>query len=148
MLGQALHDPLGIEGVPGSSPGLGLLAIETELRAEKKLHRVSGHLTLEGASVEGYEIHAGVSTGPGLSRPVVQLAERDDGAVAVDGRVLGTYLHGLFDSTAASTALLRWAGLNEPNTLDYVDLREQGIERMADAVEKYLDWGKLDAIFE
>ncbi|MDP2785455.1 MAG: cobyric acid synthase [Sulfurimicrobium sp.] len=148
MLGQAIHDPLGIEGTLGSSPGLGLLAIETELCAEKQLHRVSGHLTLENASVEGYEIHAGISTGTGLSRPVVQLAERDDGAVSADGRVLGTYLHSLFDSSAASTALLRWAGLNEPNTLDYVDLREQGIARMADAVEKHLDWGKLNAIFE
>ena len=78
----------------------------------------------------------------------MRLAERDDGAIAADGKVLGTYLHGLFDSSAASTALLRWAGLNEPATLDYVDVREQGIERMADAVEKYLDWGKLNAIFE
>jgi len=148
MLGRAIHDPLGIEGLPGSSYGLGLLEIETELCAEKQLHRVSGHLALENAAVEGYEIHAGISSGAGLSRPVVRLAERDDGAIAADGKVLGTYLHGLFDSSAASTALLRWAGLNEPATLDYVDVREQGIERMADAVEKYLDWGKLNAIFE
>ena len=112
------------------------------------MHRVSGHLTLEDASVEGYEIHAGISTGPGLARPVVRLTERDDGAVSADGRVLGAYLHGLFDSSAASTALLRWAGLAAPAVLDYVDLREQGIARMADAVEKYLDWGKLDAILE
>jgi adenosylcobyric acid synthase len=147
MLGQAIHDPLGIEGRPGSSPGLGLLEIETELHAEKQLHRVSGHLTLEGASVEGYEIHAGISSGAGLSRPVVHLEGRDDGALAADGQVLGTYLHGLFDSSAASTALLRWAGLTAPATLDYVDLREQGIQRMADAVEKHLDWGKLNAVF-
>lgn len=148
MLGRAIHDPLGIEGAPGSSPGLGLLEVETELRAEKQLHRVSGRLTLENAPVTGYEIHAGISSGPGLSRPVAHLAGRDDGAVAADGQVLGTYLHGVFDDGAASAALLRWAGLDEPAALDYVDLREQGIARMADAVEKYLDWGKVDAIFD
>lgn len=147
MLGRAIHDPLGIEGAPGSSTGLGLLDIETELCGGKQLHRVSGQLALEDAPVTGYEIHAGISSGPGLSRPVAHLDGRDDGAVSMDGQVLGTYLHGLFDVSAASTALLRWAGLDEPAALDYVDLREQGIERMADAVEKYLDWGKVDAIF-
>ena len=148
MLGREIHDPLGIEGPPGSSPGLGLLEIDTELRAEKQLHRVGGHLSLENAAVAGYEIHAGISSGPGLSRPVAHLTGRDDGAMAPDGQVLGTYLHGLFDSSAASAALLRWAGLAAPAELDYVDLRERGIERLADAVEKHLDWGKLDAIFQ
>ncbi|NCS66220.1 MAG: cobyric acid synthase CobQ [Hydrogenophilales bacterium CG03_land_8_20_14_0_80_62_28] len=148
MLGRAIHDPLGIEGAPGSHTGLGLLEIDTELRPEKQLRRVGGHLTLEHAAVEAYEIHSGISSGPGLSRPVARLTERDDGAIAPDGQVLGTYLHGLFDTRAASAALLRWAGLAAPVTLDYVELREQGIARMADTVTKHLDWEKIDAIFE
>jgi adenosylcobyric acid synthase len=147
MLGRAIHDPLGIEGAPGSSPGLGLLEIETELRAEKQLHRVCGHLFLENAPVEGYEIHAGISAGAALARPVARLAGRDDGAFSADDQVLGTYLHGLFDTGAAGSALLSWAGLCDPVVLDYAGLREQGIARMADAVEKYLDWGKVDAVF-
>ncbi len=148
MLGRSIDDPLGIEGPPGSSPGLGLLEIETELGAEKQLRRVGGHLTLDQAAVEGYEIHAGISRGPDMTRPVARLPDRDDGAISADGQVLGTYLHGLFDARAASAALLRWAGLAAPAALDYVELRERGIARMADAVEEHLDWGKIDAIFE
>ncbi len=148
MLGRSIDDPLGIEGPLGSSPGLGLLAIETELGAEKQLRRVGGHLTLDHAVVEGYEIHAGISRGPDMTRPVARLSDRDDGAISADGQVLGTYLHGLFDARAASAALLRWAGLAAPAALDYGELRERGIARMADAVEEHLDWGKIDAIFE
>lgn len=65
MLGEQIHDPLGLEGAPGSSAGLGLLAFSTELAAEKQLRNVRGHLLLENAEVSGYEIHAGVTTGRG-----------------------------------------------------------------------------------
>ncbi len=59
MLGQHIHDPLGIEGEAGSSAGLGLLELSTTLAAEKQLRNVRGTLSLEDAPVSGYEIHAG-----------------------------------------------------------------------------------------
>jgi len=60
MLGQRLHDPLGLEGPPGSQPGLGLLDCETSLEPEKQLRNVSGHLALPSApAFTGYEIHTG-----------------------------------------------------------------------------------------
>lgn len=64
MLGEWVHDPLGIEGEAGSSEGLGLFAMQTELTAEKRLTNVKGHLTLDGQAVaaQGYEIHAGHSS--------------------------------------------------------------------------------------
>jgi adenosylcobyric acid synthase len=140
MLGEQLHDPLGLEGPAGSSPGLGLLALSTELAADKQLRNVRGHLGLEQAAVQGYEIHAGVSQGPALERPAVRLDDgRCDGAISADGQIIGTYLHGLFESSAASSALLRWAGLAEVQTVDYHALRELDIERLADLVERHLD---------
>ncbi|AXK53166.1 cobyric acid synthase [Pseudomonas protegens] len=144
MLGKQLHDPLGLEGAAGSSPGLGLLDFETVLEAEKQLRNVSGNLTLENAPVSGYEIHAGVTRGPALEQPAVQLEDgRCDGACSVDGLILGTYLHGLFETPAACGALLRWAGLQDVQEVDYHALRERDIERLADLVERHLDTAAL-----
>ena len=144
MLGEQVHDPLGLEGAAGSSEGLGLLAFSTELAAEKQLRNVRGHLSLENAAVSGYEIHAGVTTGAALERPAVHLQDgRCDGAHSVDGHVLGTYLHGVFESPAACSALLRWAGLQDVQAVDYHGLRERDIERLADLVENHLDTAYL-----
>ena len=146
MLGRVIHDPLEIEGPAGSSPGLGWLEMETELRPEKQLHQVVGQLALEDAPVAGYEIHAGVSAGPALASPAARLEGRDDGALSANGQVLGTYLHGLFDLPQACDALLGWAGLREAAAPDYAALCEEGIDRLADAAEAHLDWKKLEEI--
>ncbi|UZA68095.1 cobyric acid synthase [Pseudomonas viridiflava] len=140
MLGEQMHDPLGLEGAAGSSPGLGLLAMSTVLESKKQLRNVRGSLTLEDAEVSGYEIHAGVTTGAALEQAAVRLDDgRCDGAQSADGQILGTYLHGLFESPAACSALLRWAGLRDVQEVDYHALRERDIERLADLVEKHLD---------
>jgi adenosylcobyric acid synthase len=146
MLGGEIDDPHGLEGAAGSSPGLGLFDITTTLAHEKQLRNVRGRLTLEDAPVTGYEIHAGVTTGPALARPAAWIGGRTDGALSADGQILGTYLHGLFESTAACNALLRWAGLADPQTPDYAALREAGIEQLADAVESYLDMSCIERL--
>ncbi|WLH88895.1 cobyric acid synthase [Pseudomonas sp. FP453] len=140
MLGEQVHDPLGLEGPAGSSDGLGLLAFSTTLEEEKQLRNVRGRLLLEDAEVSGYEIHAGVTTGNALSLAAVMLDDgRRDGAQSADGQILGTYLHGLFETPAACGALLRWAGLQDVQEVDYHALRERDIERLADLVENHLD---------
>lgn len=147
MLGERVDDPLGLEGPAGSSAGLGLLALTTELAADKQLRNVSGQLSLENAAVTGYEIHAGVSQGPALQRPAVRLSDgRDDGALSADGQVLGTYLHGVFESSESAAALLRWAGLHDVQHVDYHALREADIERLADLVERHLDTSYLRSL--
>jgi adenosylcobyric acid synthase len=147
MLGRWVHDPAGLEGEPGSSPGLGLLDFTTTLEPEKQLHRVEGRLGLEDALVTGYEIHAGVSTGPALAQPAIRLNDgRPDGALSGDGQLLGSYLHGLFDAASARDALLRWAGLAVRETPDYRQLREDGINRLADAIETHLDLRLLETL--
>ena len=144
MLGTRIDDPLGLEGAPGSSAGLGLLDFSTVLAAEKQLRTAQGRLCLDDATISGYEIHAGVSTGPALSQAAVQLDDgRSDGALSADGQVLGTYLHGLFETPTACSALLRWAGLAEVQSFDYHGLRERDIERLADLVEAHMDTDKL-----
>ncbi|MDH4133980.1 MAG: cobyric acid synthase [Gammaproteobacteria bacterium] len=148
MLGRALHDPLGLEGAAGTSAGLGWLDMTTTLEQEKQLRRVEGKLTIDAAAsaVTGYEIHHGVTEGTALTRPLVNLAGRNDGAISDDGHILGTYLHGLFDAPAACAALLKWAGLKEAAAFDYPALREQGIDRLADAVAEHLDIARIEAL--
>jgi len=140
MLGEQVHDPLGLEGPAGSSDGLGLLAFSTTLEAEKQLRNVRGRLLLEDAEVSGYEIHAGVTCGVALENAAVLLEDgRRDGAHSADGQILGTYLHGVFETPAACGALLRWAGVQDVQAVDYHALRERDIERLADLVENHLD---------
>ena len=144
MLGRFVHDPHGIESVPGSSVGLGWLDMETTLEERKKLRRVAGELVLGGARVSGYEIHCGVSQGAALARPSSVLdGGWPDGALSSDGRILGSYLHGLFDEPQALVGLLAWSGLGDAASIDMHALREASIERLADAVETHLDTSAL-----
>ena len=146
MLGKRIDDPAGVEGAPGSEQGLGLLEMDTELKPEKQLLNVRGKLALSGTPVSGYEIHAGISSGPALSRPAVHLGGRTDGAFSPDRQIMGCYLHGLFDESPACNAILAWAGLKEPEVLDYHALREQQIDRLADALERHLDLERVQQI--
>jgi adenosylcobyric acid synthase len=140
MLGTRLDDARGLEGTGGSRQGLGLLDFETTLDPQKRLQQVGGRLIGLGARVAGYEIHMGVTAGPALARAAIELDDgRRDGALSVDGQILATYLHGLFDAPEACAALLAWAGLERPLALDYGALREASIDRLADAMTEHLN---------
>ncbi|MCH8498798.1 MAG: cobyric acid synthase [Marinobacter sp.] len=150
MLGDSINDPQGLEGPAGSEPGLGLLAMTTTMVAGKQLHRVAGTLTLPGQPpVTGYEIHNGISQGPALEAPLVTLGDRQDGALSPDGQITGTYLHGLFDSADACTAILHWAGLDtcsHHQALDYARQRQKGLQRLGAMVAEHLDLGMLKGL--
>lgn len=143
MLGKAIHDPHGLEGKPGSAAGLGLLELETELAPEKQLRNVCGRLSFDDADISGYEIHAGVTDGPALARPAMYVEHGPDGAISADGQILGTYLHGLFDGDQGCRALLGWAGLRDVQQHDFLALRKNTINMLADAVEQNLDTDRL-----
>ncbi|GAA5162530.1 cobyric acid synthase [Viridibacterium curvum] len=167
MLGELVSDPQGIEGAAGESAGLGYLAMRTTLMAEKQLRNVQGKLAWCDAEFSGYEIHAGVSEGVALQRPVALIqatalntgayddASPDsaalhpgyaEGAMSDDGQVLGTYVHGIFDTPAACDALLAWAGLTAPSSPDVAAQREASIKRLADMIGGHMDADKLMAI--
>lgn len=143
MLGRRIDDPLGLEGEAGSSDGLGVLDMETALEPEKQLRNVKGRLAIGNVQVNGYEIHAGRTRGLALESPAVYLPGGPDGAVSEDGQVLGTYLHGLFESRDACATLLAWAGLDDTQPFDYHGLREAAIDRLAVAVEEHLDTDRV-----
>jgi adenosylcobyric acid synthase len=136
MLGMHIHDPLGLEGLSGSCPGFGLLDFETTLRAQKQLNNLTGTLARDGARMTGYEIHAGISSGPALAHPVCTFDDgQTDGACSQDDQIIGSYVHGLFDTTAACNSLLNWSGSSGAHALDIDAAREREINRLADAIE-------------
>jgi len=151
MLGQQIHDPLGIEGKAGSTKGLNLLELETHLSANKKLTRVEGILTLNNTKVSGYEIHMGSCKGKALKHPAIKFTQhpdkqKSDGAISEDNLILGTYLHGLFENQETCDSLLAWAGLAEPQTPNYHQIRESEINRLALMMKNNLDMAKINRI--
>lgn len=140
MLGEWIHDPDGIEGHTGSSPGLGWLNVQTRMVAGKQLRNVKGKMLPEGVSITGYEIHQGISEGPALARPFCKLAGEPDGAVSEDGQVMGTYLHGLFDTAETCAALLARCGLDDDSaSVDLGAHRQAELDRLADCLERCVD---------
>ena len=141
MLGTSVIDALGVEGSPGESAALGLLDMVTEMGTVKRLQQVSGSCAFndDSAAVVGYEIHMGASHGAALATPAFVIDGRAEGACSADGQVLGTYLHGLFDTPQACAALLRWAGLDSDKTVDTAALREASLDRLADATTPLLE---------
>jgi adenosylcobyric acid synthase len=133
MLGRSVADPYGVEGEPGTSQGLALLDMETELQPHKRLAQVSGRCAFAEAAVSGYEIHSGTTHGPALANPAFHIDGRPEGARSADDQILGSYLHGVFDTPQALSALLRWAGLDSSRGIDPGQLREQSLDRIADA---------------
>ncbi len=144
MLGRTIADPDGLEGPPGSVEGLGLLDVETQLSAGKRLKRVTGESL--GASLTGYEMHIGTSSGADCARPFATLqGKRPDGARSADGRVTGTYLHGLFAESRFRAAWLAQLGL-ESSGADYGHSVEQALDTIAVQLEQHVDMEALIAL--
>ncbi|RBP90971.1 adenosylcobyric acid synthase (glutamine-hydrolysing) [Rhodobacter sp. 140A] len=145
MLGRAVADPEGIEGPAGESPGLGLLDVTTVMTPEKRLSRVSARHAGTGLAVEGYEIHIGRTEGPDRARPFADVAGAAEGAISADGRVSGSYLHGLFAADDFRAAFLGGLGIAASGR-GYEAGVEAALEALADHVEAHLDVGGLFAL--
>jgi adenosylcobyric acid synthase len=132
MLGQSIADLEGIEGPPGTVPGLGLLQVDTVLTAHKATTQASGRHAQSGETISGYEIHLGRTVGRDCAQPFLELAGGPDGAVSADGLVAGTYVHGLFSSDGFRRAFL--ASLGGRSVAAY----ERGVEAALDGLAAHL----------
>lgn len=141
LLGRTIVDSDGLDGPAGSVEGLGLLDVATTMSADKSTTQVHGVHCATGAPIAGYEIHLGRTEGSDCRRPVVRLDGRPDGAASPDGRVQGTYVHGIFTSDAFRQAWL--ASFDVTSGLAYESRIEQALDALADHLEAHLD---IDAI--
>ena len=155
MLGRDIADPQGLEGAPGNTPGLGLLDTQTTFAADKALHRVEGIWTATGAPFRGYEIHLGRTERSGGQAPVRitrrsgHACDRADGAISSDGRVWGTYVHGLFDEPALVRDLLMSLGTgvtSEGGGAGANAHREQRLDALADHFRRHVDTAAIESL--
>jgi adenosylcobyric acid synthase len=154
MLGTHIVDPDGIESAPGSIvKGLSLLPLETHFIAERTAQQASGTLTAglgiwaaaAGLAVIGYEIHMGKSTT--RAAPFIEFDGRADGAVSSDGRVAGTYLHGLFHNDLVRAELLAALGKTQPASVpSFAQVREREFNRLASVVQQHLSLAQLRSL--
>jgi len=91
-----------------------------------------------GLPVAGYEIHIGETHGPDCARPFATVDGRAEGAISADGRITGSYLHGLFASDAFRASFLAMLGA-APSGLAYGAGVEQALDALADHLEAHVD---------
>ena len=144
MLGRAIADPDGIEGSPGVSDGLGLLDVTTVMSPEKALTRIDAVHIASETPVSGYEIHIGRTEGADCARPLFRVGGEPEGAISPDGKVLGTYLHGIFSENTFRHAFVSGLGAVASGG-DYRGEVDATLDRLGAHLETHLD---LDGLLE
>lgn len=142
MLGQKIYDPEHIESELDEIEGFGLLDIETEMAPQKITENVVAETQVFNANVNGYEIHIGRTTGDDCERPFSIINGNKDGAISRDGKVMGTYLHGLFTSDAFREKLLTSHGIASSEA-NYEKLVDDALNELANELEKLVDFDQL-----
>ena len=138
MLGKTVRDPEGIEGPAGEAECLGHLDIDTVMTPDKRLSRVSALHIATGQPVSGYEIHIGRSEGAARARPFARVDGADEGAISADGRIMGSYLHGLFREDAFRAAFLAQVGAAASGQ-SYGARVESALDDLAAHIEAHMD---------
>ncbi len=146
MLGTEVSDPGGVDGAAGTSAGLGLLAVTTEMAGAKALRPVTGVMAMLDAPLHGFEMHMGQSTGPDTARPLLQLATGPDGAVSADGAVMGCTVHGLFADDGLRSAFLTHLNPAARSRVRYETHVEETLDGLAAHLAAHLDLDQILAL--
>jgi adenosylcobyric acid synthase len=142
MLGRSVADPDGHEGPPGEVAGLDLLGVATTLTDDKRLTETHG-VTADGVPFAGYEMHMGATDGLDRARAFARLADgTPDGAVSADGRVMGTYIHGLFADDRQRAAWLKRLEAGEA-MISYEAQVEETLDRLAAHLAECVDLDRV-----
>lgn len=155
MMGERILDPLGVESSQKEIEGLGLISAVTEFGPEKVTKQVRAIHLESGIEVEGYEIHMGETRPSEMIQPAFRVMKHggeraaNDGVSIGSGKILGTYLHGIFDSDAFRNYFLnqlrKRKGLPNLNRPSSIFSREEGYEQLADLIRTAID---LDLFYQ
>lgn len=149
MMGRRISDPEGVEGEPSEALGLGLLPVDTVMTPEKVTRRTKFRFMDDDTMCEGYEIHMGLSR---LDSGAVPLNRLSDGSVEgcqVDGRCMGTYMHGLLDNAVVIDRLLAgMADKGDVRAAAAADYRESQYAALARFLRQHIDMDRLYKILQ
>ncbi len=137
MLGRTISDPDGVDGRPGKVEGLGLLDVDTVMAGKKHVTLTEACALPNREPVSGYEIHMGETEGPDCTRAWLEVEGRPEGAASANGRILGSYLHGIFSSDAFRAQFLAKLGVKSETA--YEDGVEQTLDDLADHLEQNMN---------
>ncbi|MGC2492315.1 cobyric acid synthase [Candidatus Binatus sp.] len=157
MLGRRIVDTDGVESDTPETVGLGLLEIETTFQSEKITDRIRAIHLPTNAPISGYEIHSGRIIGVPESRALFRLMHRDAGVVdefegirSDDARVIGTSIHGVFDSADFRRNFLNeiriakgLVPLESSERIDTDANRRAAFDRIANALERCVDLSRI-----
>jgi adenosylcobyric acid synthase len=143
MLGQTIADPAGIEGEAGISQGLGHLEVTTELAGDKRLEAVRGRELESGEAVHGFEMHMGATEGPDRARPMLQLAHGVEGARSANGKIAGSYVHGIFAADGFRHAFLNRLSARRRSNTQWEAQVDETLDALAAHLEAALDLDRL-----
>ncbi|MBW1766882.1 MAG: cobyric acid synthase [Deltaproteobacteria bacterium] len=154
LLGERIRDPLGVESDRKEVKGMGLLPITTVLEGKKVVRKVTGVCLLNKRRVSGYEIHMGRSMPSGRGgEPFLKIhmigdkTAWNDGWVINEGRVAGTYVHGILDASGFRgeflNGLRRDKGLKQRAPKQGRLSRFHQYDRLADHFEAHCDVEKI-----
>lgn len=168
MLGAELHDPVAVESsVPRHAEGLGWLPVATTFIPGKTTVRVTGTAFMNDEdfagrptgdiSISGYEIHSGRTVTCGVHEketvPVFRIREEDgtgrnEGCATPDGRVFGTYLHGLFQNDLWRRTWLNSVRKDKrlsplTSEISAESRKVAAFDRLADHVSRHLDMERI-----
>jgi adenosylcobyric acid synthase len=141
MLGRMIADPSGLEGPIGEAQGLGLLDAATVLAREKTLRRIAARDAISGADIAGYEIHLGETWSN--EAPLLSLESTAEGARSADGRVLGSYIHGLFASDRYRTHFLGQVRAGRQGGIAFEARIETALDGLAAHLARAIDLDRL-----
>lgn len=144
ILGNKIFDPGAQEGNVTGIAGLGLLDMVTEIAPEKITRNVRGYHVESGVPLQGYEIHMGKTFGPDCERAPLKIENANDGAMSPNGRVWGTYLHGLFNSDIFRHYFVKSFG-GEPDRLGHFEKVDHALDQIADELEQAIN---VEALFQ
>lgn len=145
MLGHSIADPKGIEGSPKAVAGLGLLDVKTELSEQKQLRLENAVSSGTDMPLAGYHMHMGETVGSDRDRPFAMVGDSAEGAVSPNGRVIGTYLHGLFSSDAFRRQFLAQLGAARGSTLEFERRIDQVLDGFAAHLEHHVNLDQIAA---
>ncbi len=148
ILGRTISDTSGTDGLVATQPGLALLNVDTVMEPEKTLARKTGVSPVYRSRVDGYEIHLGRTNGPDCLRPMAQFEGINEGAKSENGRIEGTYLHGIFASDAFRAAWLASIRQSRQSSLNFEATVDTALDEIAATLETSLDIEALLSLAE